>query len=220
MTIKAKRAAALRKMEPKEGASYAMGGLVDESFPADDVHNALDEPLKRFKGEVNLREFDAFFGPRLGQYRDISESRLNQPTVAGELALIEETTEVVQQLRLRLNHFPSDTDARINADCWKRPGELFDDFRARLDKQLNELGNLLALADCELERYKGQTGARGKSCRDSLLYDVARWFQARGVGKEAAADAAAQALRAAGVKAPDDLQEARRLVRTFERRSE
>ena len=190
-----------------------MGGIVDETFPVDAVNAALQSVADR----VDMVAFGEFFGRRLGRYRGMSESQQEQPSVADELALADEVMEYVQQLRLRLEHLPPDTDAHINAVCWNRRRELFHNFRLRLDADLAEAWTMLVLAERELEPFKGKAGRKNSSLRDRLLHDVAHRLAAIDISKEVAAGIAAAVLRAAGVDAPEDPREARKLVRAMEK---
>lgn len=213
MTVKSRRAEALRKMSYQEASSYILGGIVDETFPVDDVHAALKTVLD----SIDVPDFDEFFGRALGRYRSMSESKQEQPNIADELSLIGESMEYVQQIRLRLEHLPPVTDAHVNTVCWKRRKELFHDFRLRLDADLKEAWVLLALAERELETLKGAPGRKSESLRDWLLHDVAHRLEITGIGKEASAGMAAAVLRAAGVAAPEDPREARKLVLAVEK---
>src|SRR3546814_10806096 len=103
MTIKAKRAKALRKMDYDEAASYIMGGvvdmgaLVDETFPAEPVRKALAVAADK----INLPEFEVFFGRNRGRHRSVVESTQEQPSVAEELALVGEAMESGKLHRVR-----------------------------------------------------------------------------------------------------------------------
>lgn len=190
-----------------------MGGWVDETFHAETIHGALGDLASR----IGLDAFDEFFGRRLGLYRAMVESRQKQPSVAEERTLVGEAMEFVQQVRSRLEFLPPDATAEIDAACWKRRHELFHEFRLRLDADLKEAWSLLALTERQLDQYKGAAGRKHASQRDWFLHDVARKLGEYGLGKIAAADTAAKVLRAAGIDAPENSAEARKLILAMEK---
>lgn len=213
MTIKAKRAKAVRKMDHDEARRYDTGGFVDETFPVDAVQTALATVSDR----IDVSEFCRYFGSRLGQYRAQVESAEEQPAVADEMRLIDETEDLIQQLRLRLAHLPSDTGAEINKICWKRRGEFFHDFEQRLGVQLNEAAALLSLTWHELDAHKGNVGRKQPVARDWLLHDVACKLRSAGIeGKEEAAGVAANVLGAVGIDAPENPRKSREIIRNFD----
>lgn len=209
MTIKGKRAGALRKMDNAEVSSYMLGGWVDETFSADEVHAALAGL------DVDLGSFDTFLGPRLGLFRDLKDYSDTKPAIAEEKTLVEEAMQYVQQTRTRLEHLPPAAEARINTVCWNRHGETFDDRRRRLDAELQEVWNLLVLTERKLEPSKA-AGRKSASHRDRLLHDLAHWLADRGSNVTRSANAAAAVLRAVGIDAPDDPKKARAIVRAVE----
>lgn len=212
MTVKGKRAEALRKMDSQEASRYGASGFVDGKYPVDAVRSAL----KDVAGPIDIPTFETFFAPRIGRYRAMADSQQDQPSVSAELALVDEAMTHIEQLRLRLESLPPDTEAHIDSVCWKRRREMFCEFRQRLDADLEEARVLLVLSERELEPFKGNAGRKSAMPRDWLLHDVAKHLNAHGVRKERAADVAAAVLRASGVDAPDDPREARKLVRKVE----
>jgi len=215
MTIKAKRAQALRKMDHKEAASYGTGGWEDDSFPVDTVRHALTGAA------IDLAAFDRFFGSRLARYRATLEWQQEQPPTAKELELLAEACEAIEQVRTRLAHLPPASKSHIQTVTWKRRKEHFQDFMRRLDVDLEEARTLLWLTERELEPSAGKTGRKSATLRDFLLHDVARWLNGNGVsGKTVASELAAAVLRALGIDAPEDPKEAARLVRAAEKQME
>lgn len=173
-----KRARSLRRLEREEADSYIGGGLVDDRIPEAEVDAILKEHDVQAEPEV----FKAFLRQRVGRYRSMKEWREKQPATAQELQLIKEAMDVIQELRTRLDHLPPDADAHINHIAWKRHGELFHDFRRRLDGTLQETWNMLVLTEREVDKYKGKAGAKRKWDRDSFLSDVADWLVAHAEG--------------------------------------
>jgi hypothetical protein len=217
MTIKAKRAKALRKMDHEEATGYNTGCWVDENFPVDDVRQALAGA-----GEaVDLEAFGDFFGPRLGRYRATSEWQQEQPSTAKELELLGEACEAIEQVRIRLAHLPPASEARIEGVTWKRRHEFFHAFRRRLDAELEEAQNLLWLTESEVEVDGGKAGRKPATPRAGLLHDVAHWLNGNGVARKTlACELAAAVLRAVAVNVPEDPKYVARLVRTVEKERE
>lgn len=212
MTTKGKRSGALRKIEYQEASSYRMGGWVDDTFPVNAVHDAL----QGVAGRIDLAAFDDSFGQRLGRYRSMVESQRTRPSVADETILVEEAMEGVRQLQMRLEFLPPAANAHINCICWNRRRELFHEFRARLDADLKEALSLLVLTERELDSHKGAAGRKQASQRDWLLHDVAHDLESYGLGKMEAAETASKVLRAAGIDSPEGPSEARKLIREME----
>jgi len=210
MTIKSKRARALREMDGAEASRYVLGGLVDETFHADKVHAALQG------ANVDLAAFDAFFGQRLGLFRDVSDYLGTKPAVAKESELIEEAMQHIQQIRLRLECLPPEAEMYVATICLQRHGEGFEVRRRRLDAELNEMVTLLGLTLRKLDSLKGATGRKSEAPRDRLLHDVAHWLAGHGTRSTSAAGAAADVLRAVGIAAPNDPKKARAIVRAVE----
>lgn len=167
-----KRSRSLRRLEREEADSYIGGGWVDDRIPEAEV----DMILREHDVQVELEVFKAFLRQRVGRYRSMRRDQSKQPTIAQELQLIDEAMEVILELRTRLEHLPQNADAHINYIAWKRHGELFHDFRLRLDGTLQETWNMLVLTEREVDKYKGRAGAKRKFDRDSFLSDVAEWL--------------------------------------------
>lgn len=220
MTIKGKRAAALRKITHDEAGKFARGrgGFVDESFPIDAVRRAL-----RGLG-VDLDEFGVFFGPRIGRYRATLESNdpddeNYRPSVAAELDFMEETLEAIEQVRLRLGNLPPMVGLEANVICWKARHEWFSDLTQRIDQDLSVARNVLIGAGRAVEPHKNKAGTKARTGRDWLLHDVAHWLSDRGIGTTKAADVAGAILRSVGIDVQDDPGKARAIVRAWERRT-
>lgn len=215
MTIKGKRAGALRKVNPTEAqGGWASGGWVDESFP----DAAVEQALAIEQVGIDPAAFRAFYGPRLGRYRMVDDARSSTPSVTDELALIGELLEAVEQVKTRIENMPPMTDAFLNQVIWQRKRVLFHAWGGDLGTQLDELRTLLWLTEREMEPYRGQVGRGTAANRDGLLHDVAGVLEeAAGLGKVKAAGCAAAVLRASGVPAPDDPSEAAKIVRRVRR---
>lgn len=209
MTIKQKRAQALRKVSREEAAAgYSSGGFVDSTFPEADVRAALG-PLIR---EIDWPEFSEFLGDRLGFFRAISEPL---PPTHAERALAEELLEAVNQLRTRLKNLPPRLEANLHLHCHKRHASLFNAFRDRLVANLDETWNLVALAERDLT--DGEEGRPRLLARDRLLHAVARYLEdSTSARKEQAATTAGDVIRACHLPAPTDAKDLRRIVRTIE----
>jgi hypothetical protein len=175
---KRKRARALRRLDREEAATYSSGGWVDESIPPGEVDRILDE----FAVQADREAFKDYLGQRVGRYRSMREWHASQPSNAKELELLEETMDVILELRTRLANLPPGADAHINHIAWKRRGELFHAYHKRLDADLQEAWNMLALTERELDIYKGRAGAKRKFDRDSFLSDVAEWLTTNAEG--------------------------------------
>lgn len=216
MVIKAKRAKSIRKVyRDSASGGWISGGMVDESFPVDEVHSALTVAGT----SVDLARFGGFFGPRLGQFRCVEQSQVSTPSVADELGLIGELLEVIEQLRVRMGNLPPMTDAFLTQVCWRRRRVLFHEVAGGIDAQLKEVVTLLWLTEREIEPHGGQAGRTSLSNRDGLLRDVAAWLAENGgMRKEAAAGCAGAILRASRVSAPDDPRECVRIMRKVEQR--
>ena len=199
-------------MTGDEADSYMMGGMVDESFSADAVRDALDPVIDR----IDVAAFEAFLAPELGRYRDMVDAAVEQPGLADEMRLVDEALEAVEQARLRLTHLPPSADAYANEVCWHGRGELYFDFSQRLASDLVTARALLIGTEQKLAPFKGMSGAKSKSLRDCLLRDVAHWLQDADIGKEKAAGVAAAVLRATGITAPDNPRKAREIVLKLE----
>lgn len=220
MTIKGKRAAALRKITYDEAVKFTngRGGWVDESFPVNTVRDAL-------RGlDVDAGEFGAFFGPRIGRYRATLESSdpdddNYRPSVAADLEFMEEALEAIEQVRLRLANLPAMVDAQANLIYWRARHELFSNLVQRVDQDLSVARNVLIGAGREVEPYKNKAGTKARTGRDWLLHDVAHWLSDRGIGATKAADIAGAILRCSGVDVQDDPGKARAIVRAWERRA-
>lgn len=212
MTIKGKRVGALRKISPDETATVGAGGCIDESFPVDAVHAALDGM------GVDLTGFNEYFAVRVGTYRMMNDANSSEPTFNQEMTLLAELVEYLSELRTRLDHLPPTVDAYLNEVCWFRHSEIFDSRHGRLDIELKELSTLLILTEQKLEPFKGQAGRKSKGSRNQLLYDVATWLRDRGAAAGASADAAARILQAVEIDAPDDPSETAKIIREHARR--
>lgn len=215
MTIKAKRAKALRKMDHKEAASYGTGGWEDDSFPVDAVRHALGGAA------IDLEAFERFFGSRLTRFRATLEWQQEQPTTAKELELLAEACEAIEQVRTRLGHLPPASESHIQTVTLKRRKENFHDFRRRLDVDLGEARTLLWLTERELDPAGGKVGRKPATLRDFLLQEVTQWLMGNGIrGKILACELAAASLRAVGIEVTTDPKEAARLVRAVEKEKE
>jgi hypothetical protein len=213
VTIKQKRAQALRKVSGREAAGgYLSGALVDPSFSESDVRAALG-PLSR---TIDWQQFSDFLGDQLGLFRDLSE-RL--PPAHVERKLAEELLEAVAQLQKRMQHLPPRLEANLYLHCHKRQARLFSTFRDQLDASLQEAWHLVDLADRDL--VDGEVGRPRASALYRLLHAVARHIKhTTKVGKEQAATIAGDVLRACHVDAPTDAKDLRRIVRAMEQGGE
>lgn len=212
MTIKAKRVGAVAKMDAEKAARYA--ARITRAPLPDKVHEAL----ACVSTQIEVAAFDEFFSWRLGRYL-ATESQQLIPSIAEEMAFVAETLELADQLRQRMQNLPPVTAMRIKDVSFTTRGESFHEVRRRLDGEVVEASVLLKRTRLELASSFNNVGRKSAVGRDWLLHDVAHWFGDRGIGKEDAAAAAAKILRAAGIDAPDDPREARRLVRLFAKKA-
>lgn len=210
MTVKGRRAAALRVATPRElHAARAPGGWVDDSLP-DGVRGCLVDVVPTDRVDAFMRMFRA----RLGRYRASIEWKAL--SVRAELRLVDEALMAIEQTRLRIGNLPQAIGCEVRALAWTRERTRFHDVVARADSDLGELAGLLAHASVAVTSRGRNRGAPPLIARDLFLHDVACALTAMGIGSERAAGVAARTLRACGVTAPEDERKARAIVRKME----
>lgn len=115
MAKKADRAKNIRKLTAEDcNRLEPTGCWVDESLPP-----ALLKAMQDFSGELDIADFDGFMRERLGMYRMTIETSDQRLPIAYQRKITEETSEIIQELLIRLDRLPNTIEISAWVDACK-----------------------------------------------------------------------------------------------------
>jgi hypothetical protein len=201
---KGDRASSIRRLTAREVAVLEpKGGIVDESVPPSAVAT-----LRRF----GIERAAAELGRCLGRYRERAAER-NFP-IDAELRITEETIDVIEELRLRLDRIPQTVDAYANAAVWKRCGESFHAHVRSIDRDLGAIRQALWSGIEQTEKLKGRSGGKPYWARDTLVREVLNFVSSlTGGTKKKAQEITHEVLQTCGIPLPQDFADFQKLTR-------